>query len=75
MLHPITIGDPVAYTDTYLDRHSRFHPDMRSARGKVTALHRLDAGEILADIEWDKPYLPKRVNVKNLIRTNTASGP
>jgi hypothetical protein len=37
-----------------------------SAQGKVKALHRLDSGIILADIAWNKPGLPMRVNVKNL---------
>jgi hypothetical protein len=32
----------------------------------VTALHPLGTDTILADIEWDKPDLPGRVNVKNL---------
>lgn len=75
MPHPINIGDTVAYTNAYLDRQSRFHPDMQSAQGKVTALQKLNTGETLADIEWDKPHLPKRVNIKNLIRTNAAFGP
>lgn len=75
MPHPINIGDTVAYTKDYLDRQSRFHPDMRSAQGKVTALQKLNTGETLADIEWDKPYLPKRVNIKNLIKTNAAFSP
>lgn len=75
MLHPVNIGDPVAFTDSYLDRQSRFYPDMRSATGEVTALHQLESNDILADVEWDTPYLPKRVNVKNLVRANIASGP
>lgn len=75
MLHPINIGDQVAFTDSYLDRQSRFYADMRSATGEVRALQQLETGEILADVEWDTPYLPKRVNVKNLVRTNIASGP
>lgn len=71
----IAVGDSVAYTDSLLDRHSRYPSDMPSAQGKVKALHRLDSGIILADIEWDKPGLPKRVNVKNLTtKTATALG-
>jgi hypothetical protein len=42
---------------------------MPSAQGKVKAVHRLDKGIILADIEWNQPGLPKRVDVKNLTKT------
>jgi len=69
MPHDMKIGDTVAYTDAYLDRQSRFHPDMRSAQGKITALHSLKDGGILADIEWNRRGLPKRVNIKNLSNT------
>ncbi|HVX10267.1 MAG TPA: hypothetical protein VHC22_03645 [Pirellulales bacterium] len=74
MPYRINIGDMIAYTDTFLDRQSRYHPDMLSAQGKVTALHHLNSGQILADIEWDKPGLPKRVNIKFLIKKNAAYG-
>jgi hypothetical protein len=69
MPHRIKIGDTIAYTNTFLDRHSRFQTDMLSAQGKVSALHYLKTGVILADIDWNKPGLPRRVNVKNLTRT------
>jgi hypothetical protein len=62
----IAVGDSVAYTDSFLDRNSRYPSDMPTALGKVRALHYLDRGLILADIEWDRPGLPKRVNAKNL---------
>ena len=45
--------------------------DLRSARGKVTTLRRLDSGVILADIEWDVHGLPKRVNIKNLTKAKS----
>jgi len=64
----IAVGDSVAYTESFLDRHSRYPSDMPSAQGKVKALHRLDSGIILADIAWNKSGLPMRVNVKNLCR-------
>jgi hypothetical protein len=66
MPHRIQIGDTVAYTDSFLDRQSRHHRNMASAHGKVLALHYLKTGTILADIQWDKPGLPKRVNIKYL---------
>lgn len=69
----LAVGDTVAYTDSFLDRQSRHHCNMGSAQGKVMALHRLRTGIILADIDWNKPALPKRVNAKYLITKKTAS--
>jgi hypothetical protein len=67
MPHAIQVGDTVAFTPSFLDRHStQYHSEMPIARGKVTALNTLLSGVILADIAWDKPGLSKRVNVKNL---------
>lgn len=68
MPQTIIVGDTVAYSERYLDPHSHYHSDMPSAHGTVTGIHRLDSGIILADIEWDKPGLPKRVNVKHLTK-------
>lgn len=73
MSHAIEVGDTVAYSDTFLDRQNLCPSDMPSAQGKVTVLHRLDSGVILADIAWNKPGLPKRVNVKNLTKTPAAA--
>jgi len=67
MPYRIEVGDTVAYSDSFLDRPNRYPSDMPSAQGKVRLLHRLDNGIVMADIEWDKPGLPKRVNVKNLV--------
>jgi hypothetical protein len=68
MSHQINVGDTVAYSERFLDRHSHYFSAMPSAQGTVNALHCLDGGIILADIEWNKPGLPKRVNVNNLTR-------
>ena len=68
MSHEIRVGDTVAYSDKFLDRQHLRPSGLPSARGKVTALRRLDSGVILADIEWDKHGLPKRVNIKNLTK-------
>jgi hypothetical protein len=38
------IGETVAYNENFLDRHDRSAINMRGARGKVMALHRLDNG-------------------------------
>jgi hypothetical protein len=61
----IQVDDTVTYTDSFLDRHSRFQIDMLSAQGKVKAVHHVH-NFAFADIEWSKPGLPKRVNVKYL---------
>jgi len=68
MSHAIEVGDTVAYSDRFLDRQHVCSSNLPSARGKVKVFHRLDNGVILADIEWDKHGLPKRVNIKNLTR-------
>ena len=68
MSHEMRVGDTVAYSESFLDRQHLCPSDLRSACGKVMAFYRLDSGVILADIEWDKHGLPKRVNIKNLTR-------
>jgi hypothetical protein len=60
------IGETVAYSETFLDCNRQYANNMPGARGKVTALHYLDK-VTLADVEWDKPGLPKRVNIKYLV--------
>lgn len=65
--HAFQAGDTVAYSKSFLARQNKCLAEMPIARGKVVALHTLRSGSILADIEWDKPGLPKRVNVKNLV--------
>jgi hypothetical protein len=63
------VGSFVAYTRGFLNRHGHYASNMAVAQGTVKAIHYLDRGIILADIEWNKPALPKRVSVKNLTRT------
>jgi hypothetical protein len=69
----IQVGDTVAFTDGYIDRHSQYPNDLKSAQGQVKTLHRLKSGIILADIDWNKPGFPKRVSLKNLTKVGTAS--
>jgi hypothetical protein len=64
----LQVGDTVAFTQDFLDRHSLHTGTMPFARGKVTALHRVVGGIVLADIEWNKPGLSKRFDVKNLVK-------
>ena len=66
MSHEIQVGDTVAYSGSFVDRQHLCPSGLPSARGKVTALRRLDGGVVLADVEWDVHGLPKRVNTKNL---------
>jgi|GEM_PF-6624071 len=61
----IQVDDTVVYTDSFLDRHSRFHIHMQSAIGTVKARHHVRT-LTFADVECNKPGLPKRVNVKYL---------
>ena len=62
---PIQVGDAVAYSKAFLQSIGCYTGDMPQARGKVTAL--VPIGQtVLAEIEWDRPDLPGRVNVKNL---------
>lgn len=69
--HPsplIQRGDTVAYNRSWLDRQSLQRDKLVSARGKVTALHRIAQGVLLADVDWDTPGLSKRVYVKDLVK-------
>jgi hypothetical protein len=65
-VQPIKVGDVVGYSKAFLQSTGQYTGDAPFARGKVTALHPLGTETILAEIEWDKPDLPDRVNVKNL---------
>lgn len=67
----IQVGDTVVYSDAFIDRHSGYPNDLKWAEGRVRALHNLKGGIVLADIDWNKPGLPKRVNVKNLTKVPT----
>jgi hypothetical protein len=72
MAHAIQVSDTVAYSKTFLNRQNHYPSDMPSAQGTIRALHYLEGGIILADIEWKTPGLPKRVNIKNLTKTEAA---
>jgi hypothetical protein len=64
----IQTGDTVAYNQNYLDRQSLHRNNLMYARGKVTALHRIAEGVILADVDWDTAGLSKRVYLKDLAK-------
>ena len=61
----IRVGDRVAYSAAFLQSTGQYAGDVPHARGEVKAL--ITLGEAtLAEIEWDKPDLPRRVNIANL---------
>lgn len=64
-VQPVKVGDIVGYSKAFLQSTGQYTGDAPFARGKVLALHSL-GDTILAEIDWDKPDLPSRVNVKNL---------
>jgi hypothetical protein len=66
-------GDTVGYSKTFLQSTGQFTGDAPFARGKVIALHRIGQETLLAEIEWDRPGLPDRVNVRNLSTTRQIS--
>jgi hypothetical protein len=68
---PIQIGETVAYSKQFLRSIACYTGDMPRAKGKVTALIPVGKEVTLAEIEWDLPDLPHRVNVKNLCRVNS----
>jgi hypothetical protein len=71
--YTIQVGDTVALTDAFVDRHRGYPNPMSQAEGKVTAIRQLDH-ITLADVEWDRPGLPKRITLKNLT-TGKATAP
>jgi len=67
----VKVGDTVAYSRQFLQSISCYTGDMPRAKGKVTALVPVGKEVTLAEIEWDLPDLPARVNIKNLCRVNS----
>jgi hypothetical protein len=66
----INVGDRVRYTGSFLRSISCFTGPLPFARGTVTALRQLGLDLAVATVEWDRPDVPQRVNVANLIRCN-----
>lgn len=69
---PIQVGDAVGYSKEFLSckrllKHAGQHSvDAALAVGRVTGLHAVSDALLLAEIEWDRPDMPARVNVKSL---------
>ena len=56
----------MGYSKAFLQSTGQYTGDVPFARGQVTALHPVGSETLLAEIEWDRPDLPPRVNVRNL---------
>lgn len=68
---PLTIGDRVAYSRSFLQSVGAFTGDLPHARGEIKKLSPL--GETtLAEVDWANTELPPRVNVANLCRVGDA---
>ncbi len=63
----IEAGDTVAYSKAFLQSTGQQTGDAPFARGQVKSVIPLGS-MLLAEIEWNTPDLPQRVNVKNLSR-------
>jgi hypothetical protein len=68
-ISPIRAGDTVAYSKTWLQSTGQLTGEIPFARGRVMSLIPLGS-LVLAEIEWNTPNLPERVNVKNLSHVN-----
>jgi hypothetical protein len=68
----IKVGDHVAYCEQFLDQIGQEFTNVKTARGKVLGLIMVHEGLTMAEIEWDAPYLPNRVDVRNLTKSDHA---
>ena len=59
-------GDRVRYRAAFLRSCGMYTGDVPFARGTVTELITLSGDCVLAQIDWDTPDVPVRVNVANL---------
>jgi hypothetical protein len=66
----IQVGDIVALTQTFIERRGLSSGDMTLIRGKVTAVHRIAEGVIMADITWNNLGLSKRLDAKSLVKVS-----
>ena len=68
---PVKVGDTVAYSKAFLQSTGQITGEVPQAKGKVTALTPIGTELVLAEVEWDRPDLPARVNVKNLCKVGS----
>jgi hypothetical protein len=62
----VEVGDRVAYRLSTGEAAP-------GVQGKVIGIIKTQDGKTLADVEWDNLGSPKRLNITNLIRTETAA--
>jgi hypothetical protein len=67
----LQVDDTVAYTPAWLRSTGTYSGDLPQAKGKVLGLQAISPDVTLAEIEWDRPNLPAKVNVRNLCRVNS----
>ncbi len=60
------VGDKVGYSVQFLKSIGMLHGDMAAARGVIESINAIGSEIQLAEINWGKHDMPKRVNVKNL---------
>ena len=66
--HPLKPGDKVAYSTRFLQSISAYTGDLPFARGVIRSIDTLSAETQIAEIDWNTPDIPARVNVANLCR-------
>jgi hypothetical protein len=64
----VKVGDSVCYSAVFLRSINSHFGDLPWGRGVVTGLKTLGADVVLAEIAWNLPDLPGRVNVRKLSR-------
>lgn len=64
-------NDTVVYSANYLaDTGYGAKPAYSNAKGKIVKTERIDAKILYLIVEWNDDTLPKRVNAKEVIKTN-----
>jgi hypothetical protein len=61
-------GDTVAFNPSYIEHDSPCRDRIINARARVTTVHRIANGAVLADLIWDTEGLSTRVYVKYLVK-------
>jgi len=68
----LKVGDNVGYAREFLQSVGMFTGHAPRAKGTITAI--LDLTSIaLAEVKWDTPDMPSRVNTNNLARVGSAA--
>jgi hypothetical protein len=65
------IGDTVQYRAEWLRNVGIYMGDLPRAKGRVVKLTEYGKTTTIADVEWDLPGIPTRVNTANLHKVGT----